>query len=46
MTQGGGFVAKITGKQIKDTSNAYIVADNIEYGFGNEIPLWQFGMLY
>ena len=35
-----------TGKQIKDTSNAYIAADNIEYGFGNKIPLWQFGMLY
>jgi predicted AAA+ superfamily ATPase len=33
-------------KQIKDQSNAYIVADNIEYGFGNKIPLWQFGMLY
>ena len=35
-----------SGKQIKDTDNAYIVADNIEYGFGNKIPLWQFGMLY
>lgn len=35
-----------SGKQIKETSNAYIVADNIEYGFGNKIPLWQFGMLY
>jgi len=34
------------GKQIKETANAYIVADNIEYGFGNKIPLWQFGMLY
>ena len=35
-----------SGKQIKDTDNAYIAADNIEYGFGNKIPLWQFGMLY
>ena len=35
-----------TGKQIKDTSNAFIAADNIEYGFGNKIPLWLFGMLY
>ena len=35
-----------SGKQIKDTKNAYIVADNIEYGFGKKIPLWQFGMLY
>jgi predicted AAA+ superfamily ATPase len=34
------------GKQIKDTSNAYIVADNIEYGFDKKIPFWLFGMLY
>ena len=33
-------------KQIKEAANAYVVADNIEYGFGNKIPLWQFGMLY
>jgi len=35
-----------TGKQVKDTGNAYIAADNIEYGFDKKIPLWQFGMLY
>ena len=35
-----------SGKQIKDASNAYIAADNIEYGFGNKIPLWLFGLLY
>jgi len=35
-----------SGKQMKASSSAYIVADNIEYGFGNKIPLWQFGMLY
>ena len=35
-----------TGKQVKDSSNAYIAADNIEYGFANKIPLWLFGMLY
>ena len=35
-----------SGKQIKDTSNAYIAADNIEYGFDKKIPLWLFGMLY
>ena len=35
-----------SGKQIKDTSNSYIVADNIEYGFDKKIPLWLFGMLY
>ena len=35
-----------SGKQIKDTSQSYIAADNIEYGFDKKIPLWQFGMLY
>jgi predicted AAA+ superfamily ATPase len=35
-----------SGKQIKDTSNAYIAADNIEYGFDKKIPLWMFGILY
>ena len=35
-----------SGKQIREASNAYIAADNIEYGFGAKIPLWQFGMLY
>ena len=35
-----------SGKQIKDASNAYIAADNIEYGFDRKIPLWLFGMLY
>ncbi|MDR1739531.1 MAG: AAA family ATPase [Bacteroidales bacterium] len=35
-----------TEKQIKDTSKAYIAADNIEYGFGKKIPLWLFGMMY
>ena len=33
-------------KQIKEASNAYIAADNIEYGFQNKIPLWLFGFLY
>ena len=33
-------------KQIIDIKNAYIVADNIEYGFKNKIPLWLFGFLY
>jgi predicted AAA+ superfamily ATPase len=35
-----------TGKQLKNAQNSYIAADNIEYGFDNKIPLWQFGMLY
>ncbi len=33
-------------KQIKDISNSYIVADDIEIGSGNKIPLWLFGFLY
>ena len=33
-------------RQIKEADNAYIAADNIEYGFANKIPLWQFGFLY
>ena len=35
-----------SGKQIKDSSNTYIAADNIEYGFDKKIPLWLLGMLY
>jgi predicted AAA+ superfamily ATPase len=33
-------------KQIKGENNAYIVADEIEIGFGNKIPLWLFGFMY
>ncbi len=33
-------------KQIKDLDNSYIVADDIEIGYGNKIPLWLFGFLY
>lgn len=32
--------------QIKDISNSFIAADDIEMGFGNKIPLWLFGFLY
>ena len=35
-----------TNEQIKGIENAYIAADDIEYGFGNKIPLWLFGFLY
>lgn len=34
------------GKQIAITDNAYIVKDDIEFGFANTIPLHHFGMLY
>ena len=33
-------------KQIATLEDAYIVADDIEYGMGNKIPLWLFGFLY
>jgi len=33
-------------KQIKDIKNSFVVADEIEIGFGNKIPLWLFGFLY
>jgi len=29
-------------KQIKDISNSFVVADDIEIGSGNKIPLWLF----
>lgn len=35
-----------TQKQIAGIENAFIAADNIEYAFGNKIPLWLFGFLY
>jgi len=33
-------------KQIAGLENAYLALDNVEYGFGNKIPLWMFGFLY
>ncbi len=33
-------------KQIKDMENSFVIADDIEIGFGNKIPLWLFGFLY
>lgn len=35
-----------TNRQITKIPNAYIAADNIEYGYENKIPLWLFGFLY
>jgi len=33
-------------EQIKDIENSYVVADELEIGFGSKIPLWLFGFLY
>lgn len=33
-------------KQIKDATEGYVVKDNTEYVFDNQIPLWMFGFLY
>lgn len=35
-----------TNKQISGIKNTYIAADDIEFGYGNTIPLWLFGFLY
>lgn len=32
--------------QIRDLPDSFVAADDIEYGFGNKIPLWLFGFLY
>jgi predicted AAA+ superfamily ATPase len=45
------FLFEIGGKnksfiQIKDIKNSFVVADDIEVGFGAKIPLWLFGFLY
>ena len=32
--------------QIRGMKDAYIVKDDIEYGHGNVVPLWAFGLLY
>jgi len=33
-------------EQIKDVLNSFVVADELEVGFKNKIPLWLFGFLY
>lgn len=33
-------------KQISDIPDSYVIADDIESGFGRKIPLWLFGFLY
>ena len=33
-------------KQIEDAKEGYVVKDDIEYVFDNQVPLWMFGFLY
>ena len=33
-------------RQIEGLTEAYIVKDDIEFGYGNIIPLWHFGLTY
>jgi predicted AAA+ superfamily ATPase len=40
----GGY--KKTGSQLESVANAYVAADDIEYGHGNRVPLWMFGFFY
>ena len=47
----GKYTFEVGGKnknfnQIKDLPDSFVVADNIEIGHKNRIPLWLFGMLY
>lgn len=47
----GRYLFEIGGKgkgfsQIKDLPDSFVVADDIEHGFGNKIPLWLFGFIY
>lgn len=47
----GKYVFEIGGKnksakQIKGIKDAYVAADDIEYGRGNKVPIWLFGFLY
>ncbi len=35
-----------TKKQLEGVENGYLALDNVETGFGNEIPLWLFGLMY
>lgn len=47
----GRYLFEIGGKgkgfaQIRNLPDSFVVADDIEYGFDNKIPLWLFGFLY
>jgi predicted AAA+ superfamily ATPase len=38
--------ASKSSRQIRNVKEGFVVADDIEYGSGNRIPLWLFGFLY
>ena len=47
----GKYLFEVGGKgkgfsQIKDIPDSFVIADEIEIGYGNKIPLWMFGLLY
>jgi hypothetical protein len=47
----GSYAFEVGGKrktfdQIKNVPNSFVVADDIEIGHKNKIPIWLFGMLY
>ena len=47
----GRYLFEIGGKgkgfaQIRNIPDSFVVADDIEFGFANKIPLWLFGFLY
>ncbi len=47
----GKFTFEIGGKdkndkQIRETNNAFVVRDDLEYPVGSALPLWAFGFLY
>ncbi len=47
----GRYIFEVGGRnkgfaQIADLPDSFVVADDIEIGFGNKIPLWLFGLIY
>jgi hypothetical protein len=47
----GRYLFEVGGKgkgfaQIRNQEDSFVVADEIEIGMGNKIPLWMFGLLY
>ena len=47
----GRYLFEVGGKgkgfaQIRNIPDSFVVSDDIDYGFGNKIPLWLFGFLY